>query len=392
MEIEVKDRHYNFVYVDVESPFEPSIAQELIRSMEYINIKYKIRCAIESRGLKPKKRSLADAVGRLMTDFILYSRSGKITRMKDGFFHYADAGDANKTFAEYIADVFGSTQETAAQIAKQINILGLFDSAIHRIANTPEAKAKAYKKYDPARSKNASSGSHLLFESLGVIKHRLTIPTSVYEILKKRYSEYKAKSKHKYKLDDLVYMLLLRYNTFDSGGNQWGMPYAIREKFRKELGFNFECFASALNHYYYYYCSAFYDIEKYFMSLGPFQNITYIRGTYMANPPYEMHLLNSMVDMFERALAANKSLVFMYGLPDWELYGDRVYFLDKSRESRYHKYHIKYDPYVWPWHDFMSHIVIKIPASYRFVLANVNVDVARVKKIIYEWRDLHARS
>jgi hypothetical protein len=313
--------------------------------------------------------------------------------MKDGFFHYADADDSRKTFAEYIADVFGSTQETAAQIAEQINIVGLFDSAIHRIANTPEAKAKAYKKYaDSSGSKNALSGSHLLFESLGVIKHRLTIPKSVYAILKRRYAEYKAKSKHKYKLDDLVYMLLLRYNTFDSGGNQWGMPYAIREKFRKELGFNFECFASALNHYYYYYCSAFYDIEKYFMSLGPFQNITYIRGAYMANPPYEMHLLNSMVDMFERVLAANKSLVFMYGLPDWERYGDKVYFLDKSRESRYHKYHIKYDPYVWPWHDFMSHIVIKIPASYRFVLANVNVDVARVKKIIYEWRDLHVRS
>jgi hypothetical protein len=347
--------------------------------------------------MKPKKRSLVDAVSRLMTDFIIYSRSGKITRMKDGFFHYEDADDATTTFAEYIADVFGASTEVAHQLAKQINIVGLFDSAIQRIADTRNSKVKEYKKYDPARSKNVSSGSknalsgsHLLFESLGVIKHRLTIPKSVYAILKRRYSEYKAKSKHKYKFDDLVYMLLLRYNTFDSGGNQWGMPYAIREKFRKELGFNFECFASALNHYYYYYCSAFYDIEKYFMSLGPFQNITYRRGTYMANPPYEMHLLNSMVDTFERALTANKSLVFMYGLPDWERYGDKVYFLDKSRESPFHKYHIKYDPYVWPWHDFMSHIVIKTPASYRFVLSNVDVDVTRVKKIIHAWRDLHA--
>ncbi len=110
----------------------------------------------------------------------------------------------------------------------------------------------------------------------------------------------------------------------------------------------------------------------------------------MANPPYELHLLNSLVDAFERALAANKSLVFMYGLPDWERYGDKVYFLDKSRESQYHKYHIKYDPFVWPWHDFMSHAVKKIPASYRFVLANVNFDVGQVKKIIYEWRDLPA--
>ena len=230
-----------------------------------------------------------------------------------------------------------------------------------------------------------------MFESLGAIKHQLPIPKSVYEILKQRYSEYKAKYKHKYKFDDLVYILLLRYNTFDSGGNQWGMPYVIREKFRKCIGFNFECFASALNHYYYYYCSAFYDIEKYFMSLGPFQNITYLRGAYMANPPYELHLLNSLVDTFERALTQHKSLVFMYGLPDWERYGNKVYFLDKSRESRYHKYHIKYDPYVWPWHDFMSHAVMKIPASYRFVLANIDVDTAQIKKIIYEWRDLHVR-
>ena len=156
MEIEVKDRHYNFVYVDVEC-FEPSIAQELIRSMEYTNIKYKIRSAVESRGLKPKKRSLADAVSRLMTDFILYSRSGKITRMKDGFFHYEDADDSRKTFAEYIADVFGASPETASQLADQIDIVGLFDSAIRRVANTPESKAKAYKKYVETQSKNALS-------------------------------------------------------------------------------------------------------------------------------------------------------------------------------------------------------------------------------------------
>lgn len=373
--IEVKNDEYHFKYIDVKTPFEPSPSLELFREMEYLKIKQRFRSVITNYGLRPKKRKLVEVVSRIMTGHILSVHSGVNAELEDGFFHCDKNIDVIAADIEYF--FVGVSKELAKKISDEINVVGMFRDAVSRMS-TVVKKSKVYKK--------TSVGVMTQFNSLGLIKHTLNIPTTIYKNLEKRYREYKVKHKHKHKFDDLVYTLLLRYNTFDSGGQQWGMPYVIREKFRR-MGFNFECFASALNHYYYYYCSMFYDIEKYFMSLGPFQNIEYIRGVYMANPPYELNVLNRIVTTFTNALAKSRPLVFMYGLPDWEMSGEKFYFMDESRRTPYHKYHVVFESYVHPWHDFMNNnMVMKIPSSYRFVLANTHVDVEKIKEIIEEWR------
>ena len=85
---------------------------------------------------------------------------------------------------------------------------------------------------------------------------------------------------------------MMRYNSLSSIGNQMGIPIDVKKKL-KDCDVDFEGFASAFNHYCKYYCSMFYDIEKYFGSLGPYQNITYIKGIFMLNPPYEKNLLHN---------------------------------------------------------------------------------------------------
>jgi hypothetical protein len=375
--IEVNNNEYHFKYVDMKTPLKLSPSLELCREKEFLKIKWKFREILKKYNIEPKKRTLIGTASSILSRYIMYNHShGKITQLKDGFFHYTTKNDVIAKDIEYVFKNVSS--KLATKIADELDINNLFKESVSKLKSQKLSKKKAYKKFN---------GEIVAFESLGVIKHKLTIPKKIYKNLEKRYKEYKTVHKHTHKFDDLVYMLLLRYNTVDSGGHQWGMPFAIREKFRK-LGFNFECFASSMNHFYHYYCSMFYDIEKYFMSLGPFQNIEYIKGTYMANPPYELHLLNIIVKTFTKSLSGSKNLTFMYGLPDWERFGEKFYFIDESKRSKYHKWYIKFEPYKYPWHDFMSNDkVMRIPSSYRIVLSNHDIDIQQIKDITGQWKN-----
>ena len=57
------------------------------------------------------------------------------------------------------------------------------------------------------------------------------------------------------------------------------------------LGVDFECYASPLNRYKHFgcgmYCSAWFDSDRYFGAVGPFQSFRPRSGSFEANPPFD---------------------------------------------------------------------------------------------------------
>lgn len=156
------------------------------------------------------------------------------------------------------------------------------------------------------------------------------------------------KCQNKYKgSDNLFYDLLLccliRYISLSSGANQFVIDLKYKKILRERFGVNFECFASVFNHYYDYYCSMFYDIEKYFGSSGSFMSLKINQGFYIANPPYDDTILNKMYIKVKRSLQSNKPVAFIMNIPKWEDYSlekniesDHLYYSKQSKHEYFH--------------------------------------------------------
>lgn len=378
--MEVKDEFYHFKYIDIKYTGDISIDKELYRENALFEMRQKFYDILNRFNAKPKKETLKINADKILVRFIFSNYAGVFKKAKDGIFNYTKKTNTN-SITDDITYVFANiSREEAIEITNELNILKLFKKAISNIKKITPSKTQHYKKHNDYNT--------VYFNSLGNT-HKFKMPMKIYDKLKNRYNEYKTNNKHNYKLDELIYILLLRYNTLDSGGHQWGMPLVIKDRFRNTLHFNFECFASALNHYYKYYCSMFYDIEKYFMSVGPFQNISYISGNYMANPPYEVSLLDNIVATFTKALKKSNNLAFMYGLPDWSNYDETLKFLVNSEKSEYYRGNVILEPYVYQWHDFMNYEKShRIPQSLLYVLSTNDVKFDVIKNIMTKWKEL----
>jgi hypothetical protein len=377
--IEITTKDFTFSYIDIKYDVNVSIGAELIRETELCSIKHKFVKLINKYKLIQKRRTLEQTVGGIIARFVFNNFSNKIiTKAKDGIFHYIDSNVGS--VIDDIMYVFKNPdKKQVIRLVQELDLITCFKQAIKKIQTSvivPHVDIyikKIGKFYRISSSKN----------------HKFSIPVNVYNRLLKRFKEYTLMRPHKNDFNDLLFILLLRYNNLDSGGNQWGMPYTVREKFRKTSKFNFECFASSLNHYYDHYCSAFYDIERFFMSMGPFQNITYTRGVFMANPPYEIDLLNRLVKTINKALESKENITFMYGLPTWDdKTGDDLYFIKHSKASKFYKYHEVFKSYSVLWHDFITTNSKRIPSSQRYILSNYNFDVSLAIKVIDYWKSL----
>jgi hypothetical protein len=385
---EIKTKFYNFKYVDVQyknADVSPSV--EKYRENELHKIKNVFNRIVDERELKSKRRSNRENVSGIIARYIFHNFSyKKITTASDGMFYQPlNKKKSNNIIATDINYVFYTTNGTA--IAAEINMHRLFNSAVKNISDCIAKQKKPVKKAPVKKTyvkKVIGKFVDFVDES-----HTLKIPKPRYALLKKRYSEYCGKNgavkKVPFECDDLIYSLLLRYNTLASLGNQWGIPIPIKNKFRKMLNIDFECFASALNHHYTHYCSAFYDIEKYFMSLGSFKNISYISGNYLSNPPYELTVLNSMVSVITTACKSKKKISFIYGTPSWAKYNKKYPFHENSLNSKYYKKHYVLADHQVLWYDFMTGKTIRIPSSTRYVLSNHDIDVNKVDDIINKW-------
>jgi len=380
--IDVNTSDYSFSYIPITYSNEHiSPHLELCRNEEADSIKTHMASVLMKYKMKPKRRSIRDNINHMFARILFHTYSSQqLSNYDDPMFHSTHT--QNSILHDDISTLFRDGKLVVDTVVNEIDIQGRLKRASINMCKY-EQREKVHK--TPKQYNTTTTHKTVIYTIRTTrYKYKFHIPHNVYNKLKRRYIEYDDKSGKVF--IDLVCCLLLRYNTISSIGNQFGIPIAVKDKFRI-LGFDFECFASSLNHHYKYYCSVFYDIEKYFMSLGHFQNITYRKGLFMANPPYELSLLNTMVDTITKSIKSSgtESIVFCYGTPTWASYGT-FEFHRMSRSSKFYKMHHTFDNYQVPWFDFMNNRYVKIPSSTRYVLANRNVPPIReFKKILKYW-------
>ena len=110
-----------------------------------------------------------------------------------------------------------------------------------------------------------------------------------------------------------------------AGGMQAACVPAVFDLLSSELGVELELFASPLNCNFRYFCSAAYDVDAPFGSIGSFHSSNldeqFSSGAYFANPPYEAGAVSAATNRIEelivKAEATGKELTFLVVLPHW---------------------------------------------------------------------------
>jgi hypothetical protein len=157
---------------------------------------------------------------------------------------------------------------------------------------------------------------------LSDILNNLLIPIDEYEKLKKNYKDKEGL------MDELILIILFRYQLLGSNNHQLGVKSDIMKKMHEDYNLNYECFASAINCTFNHFCSVYYDIEKYFGSFGSFFNLTPIKGTFGLNPPYQKEIIESCITKslahLEESQKAEKDLTFIITIPIWDNEGKKA--------------------------------------------------------------------
>ena len=167
--------------------------------------------------------------------------------------------------------------------------------------------------------------------------NNIVIPVTTWEKLNTNFKSDK-------NIDEIIVCLLLRYKCLSSQNNQLAIPPEIMKKMKSDMDLSCECFASCLNNYFPLYCSIFYDLEKYFGSIGSFFDILPISGTFEFNPPYQINIIqkgvNNILKHLKIADKNNKKLTFILTLPIWDVYGKILMDISLPDILRYDDFNI----------------------------------------------------
>ena len=118
--------------------------------------------------------------------------------------------------------------------------------------------------------------------------------------------------------------LLCRYQTlmgpFKQGtGLHAAIPRSVVEALHAAFGISVECFASPFNAVLPTYCSACYDTDVLFGSLGDFFSLGPRAGSYYANPPFLSDVIERMADRIGLWFnTVEAPLCFVIVVPDWK--------------------------------------------------------------------------
>ena len=151
------------------------------------------------------------------------------------------------------------------------------------------------------------------------ILNNILIPTKVFD---KMISSYTGP---KNKFDEILWGIIYRYQLLGSNNHQLAVLPNIMTKMSFDYNLNFECFASAINNTFPRFCSIYWDLEKYFGSVGSFFNIIPIKGTYGFNPPYQKDIIEIGIHkLFNFLEQSNEQLTFIITIPIWDSHGRNI--------------------------------------------------------------------
>jgi hypothetical protein len=118
---------------------------------------------------------------------------------------------------------------------------------------------------------------------------------------------------------DAVFCLLARYQTIQGHGFQAAVAEAAFGVLHEDLGVDLEVFASPLNSTYARHCSAFRDTDACFGSLGSFFDLHPQEGSFEANPPFVLGVMDAMVTHITSLFTASTGpLSFVVVVPKWD--------------------------------------------------------------------------
>jgi phosphorylated CTD-interacting factor 1 len=150
------------------------------------------------------------------------------------------------------------------------------------------------------------------------ILNNILIPVAIYEKLSLIYSG------PDNKIDNYIWAILYRYQLLGSNNHQLAVLPSIMNQMNNDYNLNFECFASVINNHFNHYCSVYYDLEKYFGSIGSFFNIIPLKGTFGFNPPYQKDIIDRGVKKLFTFLNSNENLTFIITIPIWDIEGQTM--------------------------------------------------------------------
>lgn len=116
-----------------------------------------------------------------------------------------------------------------------------------------------------------------------------------------------------------VFCVLARYQTIQGHGFQAAVAEKAFVILSQDMGVTLECFASPLNSTFALHCSAFHDTDACFGSLGSFFDLNPTQGSFEANPPFVLAVMDAMlVHVHKLFEAATGPLSFVVVVPAWE--------------------------------------------------------------------------
>jgi len=191
-----------------------------------------------------------------------------------------------------------------------------------------------------------------------------------------KYSIFLPDYNEKYK--NYIFAALLRYDILVFLNN---MSTAVKPSIYEDLsqsGTKVELFGSFFNKYLPYYFGLFYDLEYPFGCIGNIFTSELISGNYVANPPFEIKIMNKFFYFLKDNLDKNKIKIYitipLWYIPDRlefnKIYKNQIYIHHKNdlRKDILEKYIIKNEIYSQEEYSFLNYILKK-----NMHLCNVNV-------------------
>jgi hypothetical protein len=185
---------------------------------------------------------------------------------------------------------------------------------------------------------NILNTNNNICNKLSNIINNIMIPVEQYNEMKNRYEKYNDNhhDNHDIKennIDILIWIILFRYQLLSSNNNQLAVIPSIINNMVSDFNLSIECFASAINSSLDNFCSIYYDVEKYFGSIGNFFNIKPISGVYSFNPPYQYDIIsNGIIKIINHMDDTDKNLAFIITIPIWDNEGKQI-MLDNNMEN-----------------------------------------------------------
>ena len=162
-------------------------------------------------------------------------------------------------------------------------------------------------------------------ESVKILFYNLdaqNLSLNQYTGLKKRFYLYSGNSDY---FHVVLYSLLCRYQScfsndygsFEGSGFHAAVPSTVLDYLCAELGVNMEFFASPFNNYFVPFCSAFYDTDAFFGSVGSCFDYFPQTGSFICNPPFTTHVIRRLITHLKTLLVSSQALLFFVIIPLW---------------------------------------------------------------------------